>query len=257
VVAAILAFWPATMRISARAVLEGAQQRAAAAPFQGFVATAKARPGDVVKRNDVLAELDDKDLKLDLARWNAEYARLAQEKRKALAALDRTEVALVEAQLEQAQAQIDLTTIKLARARIVSPIDGVIVSGDWSQKLGAPVEQGAVMFEISPPWSYRVALRVDETDLRHVAEGQKGSLLLAGRADAVLPFEVARVTSVATSEDGQNVFRVEGALPGERQDIRPGMEGVGKIEIGRRSLGYVWSRRMIEWLRLAFWRNTP
>ncbi len=243
--------------VSAKAVLEGAQQRAAAAPFQGFVASARVRAGDTVKRGDVLAELDDKDLKLERTRWESEYARLAQEKRKALAALDRTEAALVDAQIEQARAQLDLTLLKLERSRVTASIDGVVISGDWSQKLGAPVDQGTVMFEIAPPWSYRVHLEVDEGDMRHVAAGQPGRLLLAGRADATLPFEVSRLTSVAAVEDGQNVFRVEATLAEGGEAIRPGMEGIGKIEVGRRAAGWVWTRRLVDWGRLWVWRNTP
>lgn len=254
---AALALWPASFRVSARGVLEGSEQRAAAAPFQGFVATAKARAGDIVKAGDVLLELDEKDIRLELARWRAEYARFLQEKRKAIAAMDRTEAALVDAQIEQSRAQIELTTSKLTRTRITAPIDGVVVSGDWSQKLGAPVEQGTVLFEISPLESYRAILKVEEGDVGHVRTGQKGTLLLAGRADAAVPFEVTRVTSVAAVEDGQNVFRIEAALAGGTIGIRPGMEGVGKIDIDRRAIGWVWSRRLIDWLRLFVWRNTP
>ena len=65
------------------------------------------------------------------------------------------------------------------------------------------------------------------------------------------------MTSVARVEDGGNVFRVEASLPGEAKVIRPGMEGIGKIDIDRRPIGLVWSKRLIDWARLFVWRNTP
>ena len=101
---------------------------------------------------------------------------------------------------------------KLARSRILAAIDGFVVTGDLSQILGAPVQQGKVLFEVAPLSSYRVVLRVDEEDIRHVAIGQKGVLALTGAAGQTVPFRVARLTSVAAAEDGRNFFRVEGDL---------------------------------------------
>lgn len=254
---AFLVLMPGTIRVTAHAVLEGSEQRAAAAPFAGFVASAPVRAGDVVAQDAVLAELDDKDLRLDQGKWRAEYAQLSQEKRKALAAMDRAEVALVEAKLEQAKAQIDLTTAKLQRARIRTPIAGIVISGDWTQKLGAPVEQGAVMFEVSPLESFRVTLKVEEGDIGLVRPGQTGTLMLAGRADAAIPLTVSRIASVAGVEDGQNLFRVEATLPPDAQAIRPGMEGVAKIEVGDDRLWWVLGRRLVDWTRLFVFRHWP
>jgi hypothetical protein len=43
---AVLALYPADFRVSARASVEGAIQRVAAAPFQGYIREAPARAGD-------------------------------------------------------------------------------------------------------------------------------------------------------------------------------------------------------------------
>jgi hypothetical protein len=31
------------------------------------------------------------------------------------------------------------------------------------------------------------------------------------------------------------------------------MEGVGKIDLERRSYGFIWTRRMINWVRMKLW----
>jgi multidrug resistance efflux pump len=204
-----------------------------------------------------LAELDDKDLKLEVQRWKAEYAQLLQEKRKALASFDRAEIALIDAKLEQARAQVDLTTTKLGRTRIEAPIDGVVISGDLSQKLGTPVQQGVVLFEIAPLSSYRVILKLDERDIRHVEIGQSGHLLLSGRVEEALPFKVSKITSVSSIEDGRNLFKAEGLLDEAIVGIRPGMEGVGKVDVDDRPLISIWTRRLNDWARLFFWRWMP
>jgi hypothetical protein len=35
------------------------------------------------------------------------------------------------------------------------------------------------------------------------------------------------------------------------------MEGVGKIEIGRRSLAWIWLHPLMDWLRIWSWRWLP
>ena len=51
---------------------------------------------------------------------------------------------------------------KIARSRLAAPFDGIVISGDLSQQIGAPVETGKKLFEIAPLQSYRIILQVDE-----------------------------------------------------------------------------------------------
>ena len=55
-------FTTAEYRVTADATLEGTVQRAVVAPFNGYIAEANVRPGDIVTEGQVLAALDDKDL---------------------------------------------------------------------------------------------------------------------------------------------------------------------------------------------------
>ena len=59
------------------------------------------------------------------------------------------------------------------------------------------------------------------------------------------------------SENGRNFFRVEARLATIDNSLRPGMEGVGKISVDRRRLISIWTRELIEWLRLWLWRWLP
>jgi multidrug resistance efflux pump len=53
-------------------------QRAAVAPFQGYVADAPVRAGQTVAAGDLLATLDDRDLALERVRWASEQEQEAQ-----------------------------------------------------------------------------------------------------------------------------------------------------------------------------------
>ena len=253
----VLALAKGEHRVTARTVLEGEVQRAAVAPFEGFIRAAPFRAGDRVKGGDLLAALDDRDLLLDRSKWRAERDKLLQKQREALAKHDRSNLAVLGHQIRQAESQVSLADEKLARAQVVAPFDGIVVSGDLSQMLGSPVEKGKVLFEIAPLNSYRLIVHVDERDIRYVAAGQSGTIALAGMPWTPLPLVLTKITPVAVAEEGRNSFRVEAQLKELAPQVRPGMEGVAKIETGQRSILWIWTRGVIEWLSLAAWKYLP
>jgi len=244
-------------RVAARTVVEGAVQRAAVAPFAGYVLESRVRAGDTVREGQVLARLDDRDLRLEQARWSAELQQLQGKQRQAMAAQDRTSMLLAGAQIEQAQAQLALVNNRLERASLKAPFDGVVVSGDLSQLLGTPVEVGKVLFEIAPLDAYRVILEVDERDIDHLRVGQGGELALSGLPGQTLPFAVKQITPVTTAAEGRNHFRVEAEVQAATDRLRPGMEGVGKVQVGERRLIWLWTHRFTDWLRLTLWNWLP
>lgn len=251
-----LLWWPSDWRVTADAVVEGAQQRAIAAPFEGYIGSALHRAGETVAAGTVIATLDERTLRLEHARWSAESAQHDKRLRDALSRHDRPAAGLARAGLDQAEAQLALVEQRLERARLVSPFPAVIVSGDLSQQIGSPVEQGKVLFELAPLDAWRVILKVDERDIRAVAPGQRGRLVLSGLSGETIPFHVLNIAMPEAGE-GRNRFRVEAALDGDSPRLRPGMEGVGKIEVGERSLAWIWTHKAIDWLRLELWRLWP
>jgi RND family efflux transporter MFP subunit len=244
-------------RVTAQVVLEAELQRAAVAPFSGYLAEAPRRAGELVKQGDLLARLDDRELRLERLRWQSELEQLVKQNRQGLAERDAAKVRILSAGIDRASAQLALLDDQLGRTRVTAPFDGIIVNGDLSQELGSPVERGDVMFEVAPEGRFRIVLKVDESDVRHVAVGQEGQLALAAAPDSPLAFTVTQVTPVSTAEEGNNTFRVEAALEDELESLRPGMEGVGKIEVGRRRLIWIWTHEAFDWLRLALWRWLP
>ncbi len=255
--AAWLAVAEGAYRVTAKASMEGSVQRAAPAPFDGYISSAPKRAGDIVRKGELLASLDDKDLLLEKVKLQGDLGKEQQTYHEAFAKSDRPAVASSRAQIDQARAQLAVVEAKLARTRIVAPFDGIVVSGDFSQLLGSPIEKGKTLFEIAPLSDYRVILRIDERDLRSLAVGQSGHLLLAGLPGVPIPMTVSKITPVAAVEDGRNVFRVEAALSRTALPLRPGMEGVAKVDISRRSLAWIWTHSLYDWLRLTAWKWLP
>lgn len=256
-VLATLTLWRSEFRVTAKSVLEGSVQRAAVAPFQGFIHEAPAKAGDIVRAGQLLAAMDDRDLRSDVMKWESERQKNIQRERDALAKHDRAGSLIAAAQLREAEAELALATDKLSRTRIVAAIDGLVVSGDLSQLIGTPIEQGKVLFEISPLNTYRVVVQVSEFDIRYVFPGQQGLISLTGAVGATVPFQVERIAPVTTQLNGRNAFRVEGLLGETSVKLRPGMEGVAKLSAGEASLLWIWTRGVIERIRLAAWEWTP
>ncbi len=252
-----LALVPVDYRVSAPALVEGAVQRAAVAPFEGYLREAPARAGDMVKAGQLLAVLDDKDLQLERVRWESELEVAQRKEREAMAAGNRVDQRLAAAQANQARAQLDLVLGRLARVQVTAPFDGVVVKGDLSQLLGSPVEQGKVLFELAPLDAWRVVLKVDERDIGRVAVGAVGELVLASVPGRGWPFTVSKLTPVSVAEEGRNHFRVEATLDGAAPKLSPNMEGVAKVHSGRESLLWIWTHRFTDWLRLAWWKVMP
>jgi len=244
-------------RVSATGRVEGAVRRVITAPVEGFVASAEARPGDLVEAGELLFEFDDRDLRLERVQVSSERAQLAARLQDAVANRERADVQIITAQIEQADAHLALLDEQIRRTKVSAPFAGVIVSGDLSQSLGAAIERGAVLYEIAPLDRYRVILEVDEHDIAEIAAGQSGSLMLSALPAEPLAIEITRLTSVASTTEGRNFFRVEADLLGESDRVRPGMEGVGKVDIEQRRLISIWTHRLMRWLKLRAWAWTP
>ncbi len=247
----------ATLRISSDSVLEAEIRRSVVAPQQGYIAAAHVRAGDLVREGDLLATLDDQELRLEQRKWQSQRAQLLKEYRKALAGSDRAEVAILNAKRAQAEAQLKLVEQQLARATLVAPFSGLIVKGDLNQALGSPVTRGEVLYEVAPTDEYRVVLKVDDRDIGLVSLGQQGQLKLSGIPDKSINITIDRLTPVSSTEEGRNYFRVEAVMDDYSDLMRPGMQGIAKIEIGREKLLRIWTRRLVDWLRLFVWNRMP
>ena len=208
---------------------------------------------DSVKAEQVLASLDDRDLQLEKLKWSGKQKQISKEYREALASYERSQIGILRAQLDQAEVQLEILDKKLNRTLITAPIDGVVVSGDFTRALGSPVERGQILYKVSPLDQYRVLLNVDESDVSEISVGMKGELTLSAAAEDTYDITIDRITPVSVSGDGINYFQVEASLAETPEFLRPGMQGVSKIAVGERPLLWIWTHKMVDWLRLRIW----
>lgn len=244
-------------RLTATTTLEPLVRRSIVSPFNGYVKDASVRSGDLVKEGMVLCSLDAQDLYLERGRWLNQQTQYQRQRQEAVATNDRAKANIIASQLEQATAQLDLVQSQLKRTSLVAPFDGIVVSGDLSQRIDGAVEQGEVLFELAPLNSYRVILQVDEYRIAEIQTGQRGILVLPALMDRNFEFEIEKITPISAQKDGKNYFRVESKLIETDDTLRPGMEGIGKVSVDRRRLISIWTRDLRDWVRMKVWYWWP
>ena len=247
----------ADFRITANAVLEGEVQRVVAAPISGYLLSSAVRAGDTIRSGEIMASLNDAELRLDLARLDGRMQKARREYREAQSMRDLVGVRVIREQINQITAEIELVERQLDSIHLRAPFDGVVIEGDLAQKLGSPVERGDTLFKIAPLEGYRIILKVDESSIALVEEGQQGTLTLSSLSRQSYPITVERITSLTRAEDGANFFRVEASLPEAGSLLRPGMQGIAKIHAGRESMLWIWTRELVDWTRLWLWSWWP
>lgn len=249
----VVMFVPVEYRLSADAILQTTEKHWVVAPQDGYLGKVLVRPGDSVTKNAPLAQLNDEDLRLERRKLASQVQQYRQAYDTALANTLRVDAAIANAQLDQATIQLRLIDQQLERTQLIAPMDGIIVSDDISQTQGAPVKQGDLLFEVASASGFLVQLFVDERDIAAVQVGQTGEVKLTSLPNELFSFQVKTITPISEVREGRNYFRVDATLISESAVLRPGMSGSGKLQVGRRALGWIWFHELWYWLRLSVW----
>ena len=249
----LLAVAPLEHSVSGRARIEGAQQRVLSAPTDGFVKTAHVRPGDRVLAGAPLVDLVEGDLLLERERWASQLAQHENAYAGAMAKSERANASTSLARIAEAQAQLALVSDQLARGRLTAPFDGLVVQGDLSQSIGAPVRQGDTLLTLATTDRYRVIVEIDEVDIARVQAGQVGRLVLSSLPWDAQELVVERMTPLARAVDGRNVFDVEARLAAPPHGLRPGLLGRAELVVGRTPPLWAWTLHALQRVRVAYW----
>lgn len=248
--------WPMPNRVNATARLEGAVQRVLSASQDGFLREVHVRPGDVVKQGQLLAELSDDELQSAKRARLAEVAQQENTFAEAFARGDRGQAAMAQSKVAEAKAQLALVEQQLARVRVTAPFDGVVIAGDLHQQLGAPLKRGDALLTLAPGLDWRVVLEVDESDVPELQRGQAASLRLAAMPGQPISLVIDRITPVARSTSDGVRYEVEARPTGVGAGLaglRPGLEGIAKIDLPERPVLWRWSLKAWQWLRMMVW----
>jgi hypothetical protein len=241
-------------RVEGTFVLRSDEVSFLTAPFDAYIASVEARPGDRLAANSPLLRLNIQELEFEQASAVADHSRYLREAEKARAAKNFAEMRIAEAQAEQSQARLDLVQRRLEQSILRTPFEGVVVEGDLRQRIAAPVKQGDALMKIARLDNLYVEAEIPERDAPEVINKTAGQIAFVAQPKQKFPIKVIQFEPAASSKDKKSVFLVRCELPKPIQPWwRPGMTGVTKIEVGKRTLLWILTHRTVDFLRLYLW----
>ena len=254
VLLAVLFFVKVPYRVEAPFIIRTNAMAEVPAGFDGFIHEALVRVGDEVKAGQPLIRLDDRDLQSEAAAAQAELQRFRAEADSAQAEGRISEMQIALRRMEQARATLELSRYRLSRVELKAPFDGVVVEGQWHEKLGSPVKRGETLLKVARLDGLYAELKANERDIQDIAMKSKADLALISRPQLSFPATIERVEPAAIAEDGGNHFIIRAHLTGASADWwRPGMSGLAKVDSGKRSIAWCLTHRAIDQARLWLW----
>ncbi len=222
--------------------LQPVVRRVIAAPFDGILQRSTVRAGETVKQGQLLAELDGREVRSQLAEAIARREKAAKEADSAQAADRIAEARMATLEAEGLTHEIERLEYRREHLLVRSPIDGLVLQGDLERSEGAPLRMGAALFEVGPLDRLLVEFAVDATDISLVEPGATARLKLESHSGDSIEATLLRVSPKSEWRDDRNVFICEAEIDNPDNALRAGLEGKGKIEGPRRPLAWVWLR---------------
>lgn len=245
---------PMPYRIECSCEVQPVTRRFVAAPYDGTLEKTLVSPGDVVREGDVLARMDEREIRWELAGLNADRARAEKERDAAMAGHRTSDTQLAELEMERLTLQIQLLEQRMKNLAIKSPIDGVVVAGDLEKAEGAPLTIGQTLFEVAPLGRMVVEVAVPECEIARVGRESPVKISLDALPDEYLEGSVQRIHPRAELREQASVFLAELEVENAGNRLRPGMNGWATVTSGRRSLAWIlfhkpWSslKQMLAW----------
>jgi multidrug efflux pump subunit AcrA (membrane-fusion protein) len=227
-----------------------------AAPFDQLANAEPLVPMLIRRPATVLATLETAELESQLAQAKADQETHEHERDIARSQNKFGEMQQKQAEADKSAAQAAQLQWRLDHAAIETPVDGVVFAGDLKQKLGAPVKTGDELFQVGDRDKLRAAITIPEDQIAEVKIGQEGELATSTYPGDRIPFNVVRVDPLAVVSDQHNVFKVRAQFA--RSDIRdwmkPGMEGIAKVDVGRARLFWIGTHKLVGWVRMKIWQ---
>lgn len=250
----VMIFWRVEYRVEAPFIIRSDDMTYLSAPFDGYISAVEVRVGDVVKEGDVLVSLDTRDLVLSETSTVAQAARYRGEAEKAESERRLADMRVSLALKEQEDARLELIRHRLGQAEIEATIDGVVVYGDLRDKIGKAVKQADLLMQLTRLDELYVELKIPERDIQDVMDSKTGEIAFASMPELKFDVELERIEPSAVPDEGGNVFLARALAVSEIEDWwRPGMAGVTKVNAGKRSLLWIFTHRLVDFLRMKLW----
>jgi biotin carboxyl carrier protein len=257
-------FYPYPLKVKGTCTIYPIQISLASSETTGKVTQVLVKEGDSVQKDQVLARLDDRDLRTQLAVALEEEARWLTEAKRQQALNDEAQRKLAEINTTRSQKAIERLNLQLSKTEIRAPISGVILTKNLRNREGELMETGKAFCEIANPEGFELMIEVDQRDLGPVMQELKShgpvpvEFILNAFTHETLKTEIPNleaISELATMAPNGSFFHVRAQVPAEtaaQMELKPGYSGKARLLLPPRPLGEVMLRRFMDYWRVEW-----
>jgi len=241
---------PFTVRVGGRAEVIPDYEYHAYVQMDGIIEKVLIKEGDSVKKAQVLATLEDKEIeyKIREAQRQQESFKAEIEILRGLGAENSTKLAesqLVAIKSLRAKQELEFLNWQKQFLNVRSPVDGIILTKKVETLIGKRFKAGESFCRIAPHQAVVTEIFVRESDIPFVEQGQAGAAFYNYKPNQSYPFIVQRIAPKSEAlERLGSVFRVRGEFVGQPSELKPGMLGTARIDTKKASLWFILTRRI-------------
>ncbi len=248
-VAVALLALPLPHKIACDCRIRPVTRRFVAAPHDGILERALVESGEVVSQGQILARMDGREIRWELASLYADRAAAMKKRDVAMASHDAGKVQFAKLDVERLDLKIQVLEHRAENLELKAPIDGIVIRGDLDKAEGAPLTVGQTLFEIAPLDKMVVELEVPEADIAYVREKLNTTFRLDAYPGRSWRGPVDKIQPRTEQRDQNEVFVAEFSQDNPQQLWKPGMSGRAKITSSLKPLGWILFHRA--WERAA------
>jgi multidrug resistance efflux pump len=206
-----------------------------------------------VKRGQILAEMDAWDLRSAVAAAEAKYRAALLQMNHALATNDGAEGGIQRVQADYWKGEVGHAQELLGRAKLRSPIDGVVATPHIDTFAGRRLQFGDTFAEVVNTSNAVVDVAIDASDVGLLRTGENVAIKLNSYPTRTFHGQVAVISPKGEAQGESRVFYARVAVSNPDGAMRTGMEGRAKISSGWRTSGYVFFRKPAIWTYSRIW----
>ena len=169
----------------------------------------------------------------------------------------RQEVAGAQAELRRLQQQLNHAQVKEQGTQLIMPFDGYLVDAYLQQKLGSYLNLGDTFAAVQDNSNLLVEIEIPEYDAGEIPVGAPAQVKLVAYPNDKIVGKVVAIEPATSEELYGIVFKVLVEVEGYQRQLRPGMSGYGKIDVGEKPLVVLLTRPLARFLQIEFWSWLP
>jgi biotin carboxyl carrier protein len=239
--AVLLLPWPHVVKCQVQC--EPLERRFVVAPFEATLLKTHVEVGQLVEAGQVLAELDGSNLRSQIASLQAKLSQANQRRDAALANRDASKSEFERLETNHLQEEIELLQNRERCLQIRAPISGVVVSGDLRKAVGATLTVGQSLFEIGPLDELIAEIAIPEDEIAYVKSELNARVSLDAVPGHWHTSKIERIHPRNEIREFNSVFIAEALIANQEKTVRPGMNGVARIQAGWQPLGWIVFRK--------------